>query len=162
MYTGMPPSRHGRAFFALGVLMICCDMLVTSALMTWAHHSNIVDLTLSLAARRFFKIVFTLCAVALLPFLVAQVRTRPPPRWTSLLLSTGCFIAALTWIGVAFAVRHAELAGPKIMYIVHAACSILMMLIVASSNNACRRAYHRHRAVPSDWNRMELDERCAP
>jgi len=132
-------SWQRRGLYAFGAVMVAGDMIVTAVMVAWEPHSSIFIACGMTGVRQCMPPLFLLCALALAPFCLAQLRPSPPPRWTSVLLCGACFIAALLWTGTDYAARHANLPSMRAMCFLQAACAIVLMLLVAASCNAERR-----------------------
>jgi len=133
------PSWQRRALYAFGAVMVAVDMIVTATMVAWEPHSSTFIAAELTGVRNWMPPLFLLCALGMVPFMLAQARPAQAPHWTCQLLCASCFLAALLWIGTDFAARHANLSALRLMCLMQAACAIALMFLVAAGYNALRR-----------------------
>ncbi len=155
------PSWRRRSLYAFGAVMVMADMLGTAALGLWAQRSLSHVAAALTGLGDWLSLGFAVSAAALLPFVAAQLRAGPQARWPVLLLCTGCFAAALLWVGVAYVARNADLAVLRLMYLWQGvSASALMLLVAANCNAALRSAQGLDDVRPRSWrasNRIPLE-----
>lgn len=152
------PSWQRRVLYTFSAYQIASNMYDSATMGLWLPHSMryiVADLT---DVRVYLSISFLVCVAAYLPFMLAQLRQRPAPRWSAWLVCAASFAAALMWIGSAFVARVAELDMLRFQYIRQGVEACVFMLVIAASHNEAIKNQHglNHMRCGNGSNRVAL------
>jgi len=129
-------SWQRRSLYAFAAYIVATGMYDTAANGMFSPHSLCYIAAELTGVREWLSLGYSLCLAALLPFMIAQWRPCPSPRWTVTLLCLSCVTAALLWVGEAFVDRHADLELLPIQYLRYAIEALAFALLVAANYNA--------------------------
>lgn len=154
-------SWQRRSLYAFAAYMLITGMLDSAVLGLLSPQSVTYAAAALTGLRVELSGAFALCALLMLPFMLAQLSPRGYPRWTVLLLCSACFASAWLWVGIAYIAKNTDLGALRWLYLRLAAeAAVFMLLVAAHCNAVLRKQYGLEGQYPHDWrdsNRVPLE-----
>jgi len=142
-YNDQPTiSWQRRSLYALAAYLIGTGMFDTAADGMFSPHSLDYIAAGLTGAREWLSLGYTLCIGGLMPFIAAQWKPTPPPRWTVVLLCAACVGASLLWVGEGFVDRQTDLEWLPSRYLRYTVESLFFAWLVAANYNANKLIEH--------------------